>query len=104
MSICRYSDIVTVYSAQGSQAKNVHVHADRFKGQRNLLYTACTRPREQLKISGIAVDDGGLDLREKMELHPKSVLWQARLGVGSFSDERVAAAQLEVDKRAQRTG
>jgi hypothetical protein len=94
----RYADIVTVYSAQGSQAKNVHVHARLFKGQRNLLYTACTRAIEKLKISGIEMDDGGLDLRTKMELHPKSVLWQVRLGAGSFSAARVAAAHLEVDK------
>lgn len=94
----RYSDIVTVYSAQGSQAKKVHVRARLFKGQRNLLYTACTRAIEKLKISGIEMTDGGLDLRNKMELHPKSVLWQARLGAGSFSAARVAAAQLEVDK------
>lgn len=89
---------MTVYSAQGSQAKKVHVRARLFKGQRNLLYTACTRAIEKLKISGIEMTDGGLDLRNKMELHPKSVLWQARLGAGSFSAARVAAAQLEVDK------
>ena len=99
----RYSDIVTVYSAQGSQAKNVHVHAGRFKGKRNLLYTACTRAIEKLKISGIEMGDGGVDLRTKMELHPKSVLWQVdRVGVDCFSSERVSAARLAVRKQARR--
>lgn len=91
-----------MYSAQGSQAKNVHVHAGRFKGARNLLYTACTRAIEKLKLSGITMYDGGKDLLEKMELHPKSVLWQVRLGVNVFSAERVAAARLEVQKQLQR--
>ena len=63
-----------------------------------ILYTACTRAIEKLKISGIEMDDGGIDLREKMELHPKSVLWQARLGAVCFPAERVTAARLEVDK------
>ena len=98
----RYSDIVTVYSAQGSQSKNVHVRAGRFKGSRNLLYTACTRAIDKLKISGIVMDDGGCDLRVKMELHPKSVLWQVRLGVHAFSQARVAAAELEVHKKQER--
>eukprot|EP00966_Prymnesium_polylepis_P293083 6769389-Prymnesium_polylepis.1 len=97
----RYSDTVTVYSAQGSQAKNVHVRAGRFKGARNLL-TACTRAIEKLKISGIAMDDGGCDLRVKIELHPKSILWQERLGVHDFSELRVAAAKLEVRKKQER--
>ena len=88
-----------MYSAQGSQARNVHVHAGRFKGARNLLYTACTRAIEKLKISGIAMNDGGKDLRVKMELHPKSILWQ----VNVFSAERVAAAKLEVHKKVQRS-
>ena len=103
-ALCRrYSDIVTVYSAQGSQARNVHVHEGRFKGARNLLYTACTRAIEKLKISGIAMNDGGKDLRVKMELHPKSILWQVRLGVNVFSAECVAAAKLEVHKKVQRS-
>ena len=36
----RYEDIVTVYSAQGSQYEKVHVHMDKFKARRNLPYTA----------------------------------------------------------------
>ena len=67
-----------------STRTNVHMHVGKFKGRRNLLYTACSRAMEQLKISGIKMDDGGHDMREKMELHPKSVLWQVRLGVGGF--------------------
>ena len=98
----RYPDIVTVYSGQGSRFEKVHVHARRFKGQRNLLYTACTRASKVLKISGIALDDDGDDLRDKMELHPKSVLWQADLGLGGFSEQRLAAARLEVEKMVQR--
>ena len=47
----------------------------------------------------VRLNDGGKDLRVKMELHPKSVLWQVRLGVNVFSAERVAAAQLEVQKK-----
>ena len=78
---------MTVYSAQGSQAENVHVHAKLFKGERNLLYTACTRAMKKLKISGIALDDDGIELTTKMELHPKSVLWQVDLGVTCFSPE-----------------
>ena len=98
----KYSDIMTVYSGQGSQFDNVHVHAGRFKGKRNLLYTATTRAIKKLKLSGIAVDDSGHDLLEKMELHPKSVLWQARLGATCFSTERLAAAELEVQKEVAR--
>ena len=92
----RYEDIATVYTAQGSQRDYVHVHAGRFKGARNLLYTACTRAKTALKISGISLCDEGLDLREKMELHPKSVLWQVKLGLGGFSAERVQEAELRV--------
>ena len=92
----RYEDIATVYTAQGSQRDYVHVHAGRFKGARNLLYTACTRAKTALKISGISLCDEGLDLREKMELHPKSVLWQMKLGLGGFSGERVQEAELRV--------
>ena len=100
----QHPDIITVYSGQGSQFDNVHVRAERFKGKRNLLYTACTRAIKKLKISGIDVSDGGLDLREKMELQPKSVLWQVRLGVSSFSSDRVEAARLAVRKACQRAG
>ena len=39
-----------------------------------------------------------------MELHPKSVLWQMRLGVKAFSAARVAAARLEVEKEEARVG
>ena len=100
----RYADILTVYSGQGSQFKNVHVHLGRFKGRRNLVYTAVTRAMEKLKISGIALDDGGCDVRDKCELHPKSVLWQARLGAGSFSAARLAQARLEVGQEEERVG
>jgi hypothetical protein len=88
----RYADILTVYSAQGSQFPKVHVHAEKFKGKRNLLYTAVTRAMEAVKITGITND---VDLRTKMELHPKSVLWQHEHGQ-SFPLERVQAAQREV--------
>ena len=44
----------------------------------------------------VALDDDGDSFRDLIELHPKSVLWQARLGIGGFSAERVEAAQLEV--------
>ena len=84
--------------AQGSQYKNVHVHMKRFKGKRNLPYTACTRAMEKLAISGVDLDDGGDSFSDLMQLHPKSVLWQVRLGIGGFSAERVAAARLEVEQ------
>ena len=100
----RYFDIVTVYSGQGSRYAKAHVRAQRFKGQRNLLYTACTRAAKVLKISGMALDDGGVDLENKMELHPKSVLWQAKQGVGGYSPERIEAAKLEVLKLTSRKG
>ena len=90
---CRYDDIMTVYSAQGSQAENVHVHAKLFKGERNLLYTACTRAMKKLKISGIALDDDGIELTTKMELHPKSVLWQVDLGDVLFARAHRRGAQ-----------
>ena len=83
---------------QGSQSDNVHLHIQQFKGCRNLLYTGATRAKQLLKISGLKVNDDGDDLREKMKLHPKSVLWQMKLGVGNFSAERVAEAQLEVEQ------
>ena len=98
----RYWDIVTVYSGQGSRYPKAHVRAQRFKGQRNLLYTACTRASEELRISGLVLDDGGVDLENKMELHPKSVLWQAKQGVGGYSAERIEAAKLEVRKLSSR--
>ena len=100
----RYWDIVTVYSGQGSRYPKAHVRARRFKGQRNLLYTACTRAAKVLKISGLILDDGGVDLENKMELHPKSVLWQAKQGVGGYSAERIEAAKLEVRKLTSRKG
>ena len=94
--------IDVVLRAQGSQYENVHVHMGRFKGKRNLPYTACTRAKKRLKISGLKLDDEGDALREVMELHPKSVLWQAELQIGDFSEARVAAARLEVEKRRRR--
>ena len=42
----------------------------------------------------LEVEHGGRELRATS----KSVLWQARLGAGSFSAARVAAARFEVDK------
>ena len=36
---------------------------------------------EDLGHASISLCDEGLDLREKMELHPKSVLWQVKLGL-----------------------
>lgn len=69
-----------------------------WSGEHSLPYTACTRAIERLAISGISLDDEGDSFREIMELHPKSVLWQARLGLGGFSAARVAAAKLEVEK------
>ena len=98
----RYPDIITVYSSQGSQYDNVHVHTKRFKGKRNLLYRACSRAAKKLKISDLDVEDGGLELRDKMELHPKSVLWQVEVGAASFPEERVRAAQLEVLQKSVR--
>ena len=49
-------------------------------------------------------DDGGDDLRTKMELHPKSVIWQAELlgDKSNFSAERLRAAHLEVQKQLTR--
>ena len=32
---------------------------DRFKGKRNLVYTACTRAIRELAISGVPFDDEG---------------------------------------------
>ena len=92
----RYEDIKTVYSAQGSQLVNVHARMGKFKGQRNLPYTAVTRAMGKLKVSGVELNDGGCDVREKCELHPKSVLYQAELGVGGFSAERIEQARLQV--------
>ena len=86
----RYVDILTVYSAQGSQFDKVHVHASRFKPKRNLLYTAVTRAKKLVKISGIG---SKLELRKKMELHAKTVLWQHERCGQAFSAERLAAAR-----------
>ena len=99
----RYEDIRTVYSAQGSQYVNVHVRMGKFKGRRNLPYTAVTRAIKQLKVSGVELDDGGCDVREKCELHAKSVLYQAGLGVGSFSAERIEQARLQVAQAGERS-
>ena len=65
------------------------VHASHFKAKRNRLYTAVTRAKKVVKISGIGTK---LELRKKIELHPKTVLWQhERCGQG-FPAERLAAA------------
>jgi len=74
---------------QGSDHAKVHVHADRFKPMRNNMYTACTRPKEALAISGIKDE---ADLRAKVELHPESVLMEHEL-MGAFSPQRVAEAR-----------
>ena len=50
--------------------ENVHLHCENFNTRRNLLYTGASRAMERLKISGISSE---MDLRAKMELHPKSV-------------------------------
>ena len=92
----RYEDIKTVYSAQGSQFLNVHAHMGKFKGRRNLPYTAITRTIGKLKVSGMELNDGGCDVCEKCELHAKSVLYQAKIGVGGFSEERIEQARLQV--------
>lgn len=97
----RYDDIVTVYSGQGSQYSKVNLWVGRFKGKRNLLYTGATRAKDVLKISELKLDDEGDDLRDKMELHPKSILWQMRLGVGKFSRAVVEQAQLDVKKEEE---
>ena len=67
----------------------MHVHAARFKKKRNLLYMAVTRAMDKVKISGIS---SSTDLIGKIELHPKTVLWQHARGQ-QFSEARVAAAQ-----------
>ena len=79
---------------------NVHARMGKFKGQRNLPYTAVTRAMGKLKVSGVELNDGGCDVREKCELHPKSVLYQAELGVGGFSAERIEQARLQVRVQA----
>ena len=99
----RYDDINTVYSFQGSQSWRVHVHGENFRGKRNLLYTACTRAIGELYISGLELDDHGEDLREKMELHPKSILWLDRIGVkDKFSEQRLEEARLAVAQAKER--
>ena len=94
----RYLDIVTVYSAQGSQYENVHVHVGRFKLKRNLLYTAVTRAMKSVRISGIKTK---LDLQKKMELSPMTVLWQAERGGQQFSAERLEAARRDAARMRQ---
>ena len=94
----RYKDIVTVYSAQGSQYKKVCFHVQNCKGKRNLMYTAVSRAMEELSIQGLKDKH---DLYEKMELHPKSVLWQEKLHPGSFSKVRLAEAARLVGNRAK---
>lgn len=69
--------------------ENVHLHCENFNTRRNLLYTGASRAMERLKISGISSE---MDLRAKMELHPKSVIWKARTGE-DVSQARLAAAQ-----------
>lgn len=81
---------------QGSQYANVHMHVGRFKGKRNLFYTGSTRPIKRLKISGLDLTDGGVDLLEKMALHPKSILWEEALNPGTYTKERVEDAKVEV--------
>jgi hypothetical protein len=76
-------------SSQGSQYRNVHLHCGRFKTRRNLLYTGASRAMERLKISGISSE---IELREKMELHPKSIMWKARTGE-HVSEVRAEAAR-----------
>ena len=73
----------------------MHVHCKQVKGKRNLLYTGATRAVEQLKLSGFADEKS---VREKMELHPKSIVQQAMLGSDEFSAERVEAAREEVER------
>ena len=84
---------------QGSQWKNAHIHAERVKGKKNLLYTGSTRAMDQLKISRI---DSELDLVKKMELHPETVLWQHEMQPGRFEAERVTAAEKETEKKKKR--
>ena len=87
-----YAEITTVYSGQGSQYDNVHMHTARFKGKRNLMYTGASRAKKKLKISGI---ESEADMRETCEHDPKSIVWMGTKS-GLFSEERVAAAKLEV--------
>ena len=75
---------------QGSQYPNVHLHCGRFRARRNLLYTGASRAMRRLKISGI---ESERDLRIKMELHPKSILWKAKMG------ESVPAWRIEEAQR-----
>ena len=85
--------LCTNLCVQGSQHDNVHLHVEKFKAKRNVLYTGATRARKKLKISGLRLDDGGVELRNKMELHPKSVLFQVSLGKTCYSEERVREAK-----------
>mmetsp|Transcript_7641 Transcript_7641/g.17089 ORF Transcript_7641/g.17089 Transcript_7641/m.17089 type:complete len:84 (+) Transcript_7641:88-339(+) len=77
--------------SQGSQYKNVHLHCENFKTRRNLPYTGASRAMERLKISGISSE---LDLRQKMELHPKSIMWKVRTGEPVAEARAEAARQL----------
>ena len=54
-----------------------------------------TRAINKVKISGI---NDQLELRKKMELHPKTVLWQAQRCGRVFSAERLAAAERDAAK------
>ena len=92
-----YDDITTFYSDQGSERKKVRMHCTRIKGKRNLMYTGATRATEELKIIGITSE---ADLRAKMELDPKSIVWEAEVEQDLFSMERVAEAR-EAVRRAQ---
>ncbi len=79
------------HALQGSQHENVRLNCIRFKPKRNLLYTGATRAKKRLLIRGIKNPD---DLRVKMELHPKSIVWQLGLG-DKFEHSRVEAALRE---------
>mmetsp|Transcript_13166 Transcript_13166/g.38820 ORF Transcript_13166/g.38820 Transcript_13166/m.38820 type:complete len:500 (+) Transcript_13166:856-2355(+) len=87
-----YDDIGTIYGDQGSENDNVHLHCGKLKPKRNLVYTGATRARKRLKISGLADEQ---DVRLKMGLHPKSIVYQAELG-DSFAPGVVEAARDEV--------
>lgn len=87
-----YDDIGTIYGDQGSENDNVHLHCGKLKPKRNLVYTGATRARKRLKISGLADEQ---DVRLKMGLHPKSIVYQAELG-DSFAPGVVEAARDQV--------
>ena len=81
---------------QGSQYDNVHMHVGRYKGKCNLLYTGSTRAIQRFKISGLDLDDGGVDLLDKMTLHAKSILLEEALHPGTYAPERVEDAKVQV--------